>query len=73
MGPWTHVVTVGPNGNDNREHYYAIWVTKTGRHIMQNTKHIQGTTISPEQYAKEQIRKEWIGLVGGHIYAGSTG
>ena len=42
---WMHGVTVKPNRSDNRGCSYTIWVTKTGRIITCNTKHIQATPI----------------------------
>ena len=50
LGPWTHGVIVKPNNCDHRGCTYIIWVMNTGRNIMQNLKHICGTTITSEDY-----------------------
>ena len=45
------------HGSDHRESTYTTWVTKTGRIITHNIKHICATPISVEQYLHDQIRK----------------
>ena len=57
QGPWTHGVIVEPINDDHRECSYAIQVTKTGRLITQNSKHICSTSITAEEYLCDQIKK----------------
>ena len=45
-----HTVIAKHNNNDHRVYYYAIWMMKAGRFAMQNSKHIQSTTITSEEY-----------------------
>ena len=52
-----HSVITEPNNSDHKGHSYTIWVTKTGRLIMKNLKHICNTTITSEEYLLEQIKK----------------
>ena len=54
--PWMHGVIVRPN-NFHRGCYYTILVMKTGRLIMQNSKHIHGTTITSEEYLCKRIKR----------------
>ena len=52
-----HGVMEEANGSDHNEQSFTIWVMKTGRCIMQNTKDIHRTPITTEQYFHEQIKK----------------
>ena len=56
-GPWMHGVIKGTNNSYHNWRSYIVRVTKTGRLIILNTRHIGNTTITIEQHLWEQIRK----------------
>ena len=39
-GLWTHGMIVGPHTNDHRGHLHTLQVMKTGRLIMQTSRHV---------------------------------
>ena len=61
-----HGVIVKPHNSNYRGHSYTIWVMKTGRVIMWNSKHISCTIITSEEYLQEQVQKG-IGVIGGYF------
>ena len=56
-GLWINRVIKEVNGNNHRGWSYIIHVTKIGRLITQNMRHICSTPITMEQYLQEQIKK----------------
>ena len=57
-GPWTCGIIEEANNNYHNGKCYVVTLTKTGRLIMQNTRHICNTPITTEQYLWEQIPNE---------------
>ena len=55
-GPWMHGVIKEAINSDHNGRFFIIRVTKTGRLIMQNTRHICSTPITTEQYLLEHIK-----------------
>ena len=64
--PWMHRVIKEPNSSDHRRRSYIIRVTKIGRLITQNIRHICSTPVTTEKYLWGQIKKER------HFYADSA-
>ena len=56
-GLWTHGVIVEGNSEDHNEQTYKVRVTKTGRLITHNTRHLQKTPVATEQYLRQQTAK----------------
>ena len=56
-GPWMCGVIKEANRGDQNGRSYVFRVTKTGRLIILNTRHMHNTPINTEQYLQEQIKK----------------
>ena len=56
-GPRTHRKITEVKSRDHNGHSYIIRVTKMGRLITCNMRHIHRTLITMEQYLQEQIKK----------------
>ena len=54
---WTHGKKVGNRECNHNNQSYIIWVTKTGRTITRNSKHIKAKPITAEQYLQDQLDK----------------
>ena len=49
-GLWKHYMIIEPNNHDQGGHSFTICVTKIGRLIIQNSKHISSTNITSEEH-----------------------
>ena len=57
IGNHGHMESSETNNSDHNERFYIVRVTQTGRLITQNTRHLQSSLITTEQYLCEQIKK----------------
>ena len=51
-GPWTHGTVVG-RGDHNHNRLHMIHITKTGKLITGNSKHVKAAPITAEQYPQD--------------------
>ena len=56
-GSWVYGKIIEGNNKGQQGWSYWVQVTKTGRVIMQNTKHIRYTLVTVEQYLWDQLAK----------------
>ena len=54
-GPWTHGTVVSRGDCIHNNRIMKISVTKTGHIITRNSKHIKTTSITGEQYLRDQL------------------
>ena len=54
---WAYGTIVGKGDYNHNNQPYIIAVTKTGRTVTRNSKHIKANTITAEQYLWDQLDK----------------
>ena len=54
-GPWTHAAIVGTGSHNHHNRSYTVRITTTGHIVTRNTKHFKTTSITAEQYLRDQL------------------